>query len=616
MLILEGVAILRSDSSRWVGRTQEADVSSPINYKCEAIAAKHSDMVFKGRSQFESTLWGGNKPMYRYLSLFFLILIFYGCHQSTQTPSEAIRIEADKIFEGTVGSICELIGYQSVKVQGYSLVIGLAGTGSSDCPVTVKKNYLEKDLRLLKEQGFLPSAYLNLSADEIIKHNSTAVVMVSGMVPAGALKGDRFDVEVRALEGTQTTSLQGGRLLRSQLQIVVPGYRGRPLASRPTALAYGHIFINPFSVKQGEARKVDPRRGVVLGGGRATYDSRIQLSLLRPDYRKAQLIQNRINSRFQGPDDEKIAEATGRSSIILRAPKAYRDRYGYFISIVWGLYLQGSPGYLERKLVELMELSQQPEADYEAISLAWEGIGKPALPKLYPLYEDVSSGKPAYYAACTALNLEDRKAIDAMVKMSLDDTHPYQILAAKALSEYPSDLHGRAALVSLLRKDNYRLRLLAYAGLHKGKDFVIRSSKLGEGFTIDEVPGVGEPIVAVWATKDPRIVIFGEPLKCRSNLFYSSEDEGVTINARPGDLFIGIHLKMPKNMGFVSRKSSFEVRELIKTLARPIRRSKDNRVIGPGLSFSEIVGILYALCKDEMIPARFALHRVMSDLTE
>jgi len=279
------------------------------------------------------------------------------------------------------------------------------------------------------------------------------------------------------------------------------------------------------------------------------------------------------------------------------------------------LYLQGSPGYQERKLMELLELSRRPESDLDAISLAWEGIGRPALPKLYPIYQEVSSGKAAYYAARTALNLEDRKAIDAMITMALDDTHPYQKLAAKSLSEYPSDLHGRAALMQLLENDNYRLQLLAYEGLRKGEDIAIRSSRLGEGFTIDEAPGAGEPIVAVCATKDPRIVIFGERLKCRSNLFYSSQDGMVTLNAREGDAYIGITLKIPEDMGYVSRKSPFEVKELIRALARPVRSGKENNVVGPGLSFSEIVGILYALCKDDMIPARFTLHRVTDDLT-
>jgi flagellar basal body P-ring protein FlgI len=536
-----------------------------------------------------------------------------GCSPSSQTATEAIRIEEDKIFQDTVGSICELVGFQSVKVQGYSLVIGLTGTGSSGCPIPVR-TYLAQNLRRIKDQGFLPRIYLDLTADEIINHSSTAVVIVNGMVPAGALRGDRFDVEVTALEGTQTTSLQGGRLLRSELQIVVPGYRGRPVASRPTALATGHIFVNPFSVTQGELRRVDPRRGNVLGGGRASYDSRIQLSLLRPDYRRAQLIQNRINSRFQSAEDDKIAEAANRSSITLRAPKAYRDRYNHFISLVWGLYLQGSPGYLERKLQELLELAQRPETDLDAISMAWEGIGRPSLPKLYPIYHNTPSSKAAYYAARTALNLEDRKAIDAMITIALDDNHPYQMLAAQSLSEYPSDLHGRAALLRLLHKDNFRLRLLAYEGLRQGKDRVIHSRRVGGEFSVDEVPGVGDPIVAVWATQDPRIVIFGERLKCRSNLFYTTVDEKVTLNARPGDDYIAINLRMPQGRGFVSRKSPFEVQSLIEALANPVRNKK-NEVIGPGLSFSEIVGILQGLCKGGMIPARFTLHRVKEDLT-
>ena len=95
--------------------------------------------------------------MYRYLTLILLISIIYGCKPSSRTAQESIKVDEDRIFQGTVGSLCELVGYQAVKVQGYSLVIGLVGTGSSGCPAPVR-NHLELDLQRLKDQGFLPGA--------------------------------------------------------------------------------------------------------------------------------------------------------------------------------------------------------------------------------------------------------------------------------------------------------------------------------------------------------------------------------------------------------------------------------------------------------------------------
>lgn len=543
-------------------------------------------------------------------AIILMLCLLAGCNRP-ETPEED-NPQVDPMFQGTIGSVCELVGYQAVRVQGYSLVLGLPGTGSGECPATIK-NHLEQTLLKLKDQGYLPNAYIDLDTEKIIAHNSTAVVLVSGLVPAGALKGDRFDVEVVALEGTQTTSLHGGRLMRTEMQIVVPGTGGRPIASRPTALAYGHIFINPFSVQSGQTTKADPRRGLVLGGGQTIYDSRIRLSLLRPDYRTAQLIQNRINSRFRATEDPLIAEAS-RSMITLRPPAAYRNKYKHFISLVWGLYLQGTPGFLERKCQELNQRAQLPDADLDDIALAWEAIGRPALPVLESHFRN-PSGPPmlAYYAARTALNLDDRQAIDVLAEMALDDEHPAQLLAARCLLDVPFDVRARWALHKLLEKKNYRLRLLGYEGLKRGRDVSISSTAMPEGFTLDLVPSDREPIVAVWATVDPRIVIFGRELVCRENIFYANPDDTITMNARPADVQISVTRKLPGDRGYDSFKSPRAVQDLIAALVRPIRR--DGKAVGPGLSFSQVAGLLYDLCQEKQIPAHFMLHRLPEDLT-
>jgi hypothetical protein len=480
-------------------------------------------------------------------------------------------------------------------------------TGSSECPPSIKTHLLHQ-LRKLKKQKLLPPTYADLGAERIIASRSTAVVIVDGLVPAGAPKREKFDVNIRVLEGTQTTSLQGGILMRTDLQIVVAQQGGRVIAARPTAIAAGPIFINPFPLSTQTTQKADPRRGVVLGGGRALYDRHVQLALLQPDYRMAQQLQSRINSRFLDTDSPKAAEAT-RSKVTLRIPKKYRDNYQHFFSLVWALYLQDSPGYLENKLRDLSGLANQKDVDFETISLAWEAIGRPSLTYLQPLYSDPTLGELAFFAARTALNLDDLKAIDALITMALDEEHPAQLRAAQELAKHAQDLRARQALVQLLDQDNYQLRIVAYEGLRRASDTRIRTSNVSRYFALDIVNTTGENLICAWTAGEPRIVLFGKHLSCPQNIFLESDDEHITINAKQGDNELSISRQIPYQQQFVILNSSFAVEDMITTLVKPIRSADGQRAIANGLNFSEIVGILYKLCQHNMIPAVFKLHR-------
>ena len=518
----------------------------------------------------------------------------------------------DKTFLGTIGSVCELTGYQAARVQAYSLVIGLPRTGSSECPVSVKHHLLQ-ELRRLKSQNMIPGIYADTEAKRIISSPSTAVVTVRALIPPGAPKGETFDVEISAIEGTQTTSLQGGFLIPTDLQVVVPGQTGRMLASQPIAIAKGPIFINPFPITTGVNQSTDPRRGIVLAGGRSKAPRKIELSLLRPDYRTAQLIKNRINGRFVSADDPEIAQAT-RSSIQLTVPQKYRDNYSHFISLAWGMYLRGNPGYLETKLRELVRLIEAKDADYESIALSWEGIGRPSLKYLEPLYSQHTAETKGFYAARTALNLDDKKAIDYLIRMARNDRHPCQTLAAQALTTCADDLSARRALMGMLNQDNYRLRLIAYKGLQQSNDPAISSTNSAGEFKIDQVKTAGDKFIAAWAVDEPRIVIFGDELRCQPNLFYESRDDSLTLNAQNDATVISITRRLPGRERFISLESSFDLKSLILTLAKPLRNPANNKVFGPGLSYSQIVGVMCNLCKSGAIPAQFKLHRRPEDL--
>ncbi len=550
--------------------------------------------------------------MRRYFVIIILLSISYGCNSQEQPPVE--RPDMPPTFRGTVGSYCELTGYYPVRVHGYSLVLGLTQTGSSECPPAVK-TYLVKHIRSLRDGGYLPSNFNRLTAEQIINSRSTALVEVVGVIPAGAPKGEQFDVEVTVLEGTQTTSLQGGWLMPTELRQVVGRYTGRTMVRQSTARAGGPVFINPLPLSAATGQKADPRRGIVLGGGQSLKDRIIRLSLLRPDFRIAQQIQNRLNSRFEEPEGPKVAEAT-RDQVTLRIPPFYQDRYNHFISLVLALYLQDSPGFLENKLRELQALARQPgldEATILRISYAWETIGRPSLPSLELLSQEPGLGRISFYAARTALNLDEPWAIDAMITMAQDDNHPAQLPAVQTLSENFSNLRSRSALRKLISNKNHRIRLLVYEGLRKTNDPSVRTVAISRDFRLEVVDSPGNKIIYIWAAADPRIVIFGKGLQCRQSVFFESQDKMLMINAEADDYRLTITRKLSQG-DHISVRSPFGVDELIQTLAEPWKNILDEKPKAGGLNFSEIVGILYQLYEKEVIPAQFQLHRASEDL--
>lgn len=542
------------------------------------------------------------------------ILTCCGC-KSTPIPVETDPNQKQRALrELTVGGTCELAGYTAVRVEGYGLVCNLPGTGSSECP-PIQREFLLHHLRTLNSNGLIPKRYEFLTAEQILDSVTTAAVKVSGLVPPGAPKGEIFDVEVVALPQTQTTSLQGGWLLPTDLQVIITGDSGA-LAGRPTAQAAGPVFINPFPISTRQGTKSDPRKGVVLGGGLSLKDRSLLLKILQPDTRIADLIQRRINTRFSQTGGPKIADAT-RSSVQITIPSEFRPKYRHFVELLMALDLEERPGHRDMRLKELNTLASLPNADYASIALSWEAIGKESLRHLVPLYKNPTD-KRSFYAARTALNLGDLSALDAMIAIAKNDTHPCQLLAAESLGvigQDPRAIQARSALAELLNRPNGRLRLLAYDGLRKAHDGRIRVVPLSGDFALELVDSTAENMVCIWATSEPRIVLFGQDWRCPGNIFFDWENR-VMLNVKSGEAEFSISRPAPSGKGIFYTKCPLFVPDLIATLAKPIAAPEEKMSPLPGLTFSEAVGILYQLCNHQkVIPAIFYLHRVPEDLT-
>ncbi len=135
-------------------------------------------------------------------------------------------------------------------------------------------------------------------------------------------------------------------------------------------------------------------------------------------------------------------------------------------------------------------------------------------------------------------------------------------------------------------------------------------------FTLDRVTASGNNMIAVWATHQPRIVLFGPDLRCPRSLFFESADQTLTLNCRPEDPTMSVTRQL--TFGAQTRVVTFtaprDLHKLIWTLARSVPSSDGTKPIGPGLTFSEIVGVLYQLTQKNIIPATFTpLQRVKNN---
>lgn len=157
-------------------------------------------------------------------------------------PPPAPTFTGPGFLHGTAGSLCRLEGYLPQYITGYGLVVGLNGTGmANDVPTYLRQRFLVE----MRRRGILANkGPMFVSAEQLLASPDVAVVVVEGLIPPGAAKGTPFDLWVTAIDGTQTTNLDGGTLWTTELG--VEGANPNINYTTPLAKARGPMFLNPF----------------------------------------------------------------------------------------------------------------------------------------------------------------------------------------------------------------------------------------------------------------------------------------------------------------------------------------------------------------------------------
>jgi hypothetical protein len=506
----------------------------------------------------------------------------------------------------TIGACTYYEGLASMRVRGYGLVVGLGKNGSRDCPRHLRDRLIQA---LYKQHPFSSTVVgvEHITPERLIDDIDTAVVVVHGDIPPATVKGSSFDVMVSAVPGTQTKSLRGGRLYTTDLEVFRPVSPTVSITGQVLAVAAGPIFQNPFS-QDASATKSNPLEGIIVGGGKATKDRRVRLVLTEPSYQRATQIQDRINAHFPGPS--RTADAVTPSFVRLRIPEEYQDDTGHFLALVRALFLSRDPKFSAVRARLLSEEIIRPTAPHAQIALAFEGLGRVALPALNGLYAHPKE-YVSFYAAVAGLRLGDHLACDAMVMHADGAAGKYRFQAIRALGRAKEMAGAAIALRQLIEDKDPRVQVAAYEALIERGDSTVTSARIADdNFVLDQVPTTGSNFVYVKRSGSRRIALFGRDLHCRGPLFYRAADGSVIINARAGDETLTI-LRTNVATGSTSPPipAPFDLPALIRLMGSDADVDYEGHAVGLGLDYGEVAASMYNLCNDHSVNAKFILEQ-------
>ncbi|MFM9994302.1 MAG: flagellar basal body P-ring protein FlgI [Phycisphaerales bacterium] len=556
----------------------------------------------------------------------------------------AVIRDVPAVLRNTIGSEVTVRRTDPVLVSGYGLVVGLNGTGGGildeQIAVTMERELGLKGVNKASDE-YHNTPLERLTPREVLRHPDVAVAIVYATVPPGAPEGAEFDVYVRAVNNGGTASLEGGTLWSTDLRLGPPATFGRH-TTRLVGVARGPIFINPFAEPpvEGADDTVVRSIGRVLGGGSVTESSHIALQLDNASHTRARAIQAAVRNRFpEGPGDRgPVARGRSDSVVEVSVPSHYRDRAGEFLRLLLHTPIdQTFPAERARQYTAALE--SQPAL---ASSLTWclEALGKPAIPFVRELY-DAPEAAPRLAALRAGVGLNDPRAAASLKDLAQSGPPGLRTEAITLLGRLDAGPTVDLALRDMLAEPELDVRVAAYEALAERAEIMelnrrrlgaqggmtpaafeatdigrldrialagdtiqgVRRTPIEGKFLLDAVPA-GDALIYITQQGTPKVTLFGGAIDLPRPMLASVWSGRLMLTADSPTDDVRVYYRDAPTGRSVTGKPGNTVWELVRFMARTPTPERPEP--GLGMSYSEVVGALYALQRAGALPAPFA----------
>lgn len=527
-----------------------------------------------------------------------------GCSNKLKEPEPTVSryqtLPPKQLPDFLKGTIMERVDVANVgpyPVSGFGLVARLLGTGDTRAPNAVR----EYMINIMQKRGFGSRmlGYEGMTPDGVLSSPAFAIVRVDALIPPGARRGQRFDIQVSALPGNDTSSLSHGVLYRTDLKVDGADPRNPGVSLDVHAIAEGEIFVNPAYAMQlsptDSAARNSLRTGVIIGGGVVQMDRPMALRLRQPSYAIARQIEQRLDDFFQ---NDSYAAAMDEGVVLVRLPPRFGTDWEHFRGVITHVYFNTSPAFVTTKAQELAAEAVKADAPLEDISYSWEALGQTALPFIAPL---MTHPQPdvAFAAARAAAFIGDVSAQSVLIQIARDNGNPFQLNAVETLAKLPNSPEINGMLRTLLNSPTTLVRLAAYKALASANDSAIFSKPIEGKFLLDIIPSDSAPLIYATRRGVPRLAVFGRRPTLTLPITFSAMDGKLSISSQPGKRTVTIFYRGPGVPRPVTIESNPDIAEIAARLggAGPLEEPRLN------FTYCDVVAVVQALADQHRLSA-------------
>ncbi|MGL4943684.1 MAG: flagellar basal body P-ring protein FlgI [Thermoguttaceae bacterium] len=472
---------------------------------------------------------------------------------------------------------------QDVEVFGFGLVKGLAGTGAAERD-SVDRGMVLRDM----QRRGVPNT------QAILQSNTTAVVRLTAVIPAGAQIGDTVDVELILPPDSDATSLRGGWLMETSLQDAAI-LEGKFIEGRGVAAVMGPVFIDPKVISSGNP--ADLKRGIVVGGAVIRQPRIVHINIRKESQSVfiAERIAREINSRFYLPNQNNRGVATAKddSLVALEVAPMYTRNVERYLRVIRSIALYDNPAKRLARLETLKKEVADPATAEKAV-YQLEAIGAASIPILRAALQN-QDGRIRAHAAIALAYLNDRSVASVLADIARDEPS-FRDAAIDALTVVQDDLDAEDSLIGLLSDSHTETRYGAFRALVERHSTLpmVAGELLGGQCRYYTFNSDAPPLIHITHSRRPEIVLFSKDIRLTTP--FSLDAGSLVVTSKGPDTVV------------VSKFVSQGVDEtrMVSTRLDEILRA----VVALGGTYPDLVQMFYDAEQQKVLPCRLEVGQL------